>query len=74
MLLVVVVVRLQHSPSKATTNAKVESMSAEWLVQGTTWRGCLFGLVSVSPRVPTDFVYWIGTLYVGYLHAKLHVN
>ena len=47
--MLVVVVGLQHSPSKVTNKTKVGSTSAEWLVQGTTWRGCPLALVSVMP-------------------------
>ena len=35
--------------STVTKKARVESTSAEWLVQGTTWRGCLVALVSAMP-------------------------
>ena len=47
--LAVEVVGLQHSPSAVTNKAKVDSTSAEWLVRGTTRRGCLFALVSATP-------------------------
>ena len=47
----VIVLGLQYSPSKATNKTKVESMSAEWLVQGTTQRRCLFVLVSAKPFI-----------------------
>ena len=49
-MLVPVVVGLLHSPSEATNKAKVERTSAEWLVWGTTRRGWLFALVSVTPE------------------------
>ena len=41
------VVGVPYSPSAVTNIAKVESMSAEWMFQGTTWTSCLFALVSV---------------------------
>ena len=43
-----VVVELQDLPSKATNKVRVESTSAEWMFQGTTWRACLFALVSAA--------------------------
>ena len=42
----VAVVELHFSTSKGTNKTKVEGTSAEWLVQGTTRRSCLFALVS----------------------------
>ena len=49
--MLLVVVGLRHSPSAVTNKAKVERTSAEWLVRGTTWRGCLSALVSATPGV-----------------------
>ena len=51
------VTRGQHfSSSTVTSETKVESMSAEWLFQGTSRKGCLFVLVSAAPRMTADFL------------------
>ena len=54
----VVVVGLRFSTSKVTNKAKVESTSAEWLVQGTTRRSCLCALVSATLDLEWRFLHW----------------
>ena len=56
--LLLVVVELQYLPSKATNKARVESTSAEWMFQGTTWRVCLFALVSAARASIITLLLW----------------
>ena len=44
----VFLVRKLISSLMVTNKAKMESTSAEWMFQATTWRSCLFALVKLN--------------------------
>ena len=56
--LVLLVVGVQHSTSKATNEAKVESTSAKLILQGTTRKTCLLSLVSDTTCLTADEWYF----------------